>query len=148
MSFPTSALLNSDFSTPSSSGTGRMGRASISPHVDTAGSCCCCLLLLTVTPLHHRPAAGCIVNTCSDFCCATSSSSSFFSDLAAVFYFFCSLFLSLKGFGWEVFLPFLKYAFPEVPAPWLQGSAVPCDGLVIARPAKASPHREENFYIH
>lgn len=41
ISFPTSALLNSDFSTPSSSGTGRMGRASISPQQVLAAAAYC-----------------------------------------------------------------------------------------------------------
>lgn len=79
-----SALLNSDSSTPSRSGTRRMGRASISPEQ---------VLLLLLLASHSYPAPpqtqrGCSVNACFTLCCAASSSSSFSSDLAAVFLLF------------------------------------------------------------
>lgn len=112
-----------------------------------SSSCCCCLLPLTVTPPHHRPAVGCSVNACSSFCCAASSSSCFSSCSCFFFSLFWSLFPFSARVWLRVFLPFLKYAFPEVPAPWLQGSVVPHGGLVRARPANASLHREKNFYI-
>jgi len=47
-------------------------------------------------------------------------------------------------------LPFLRHLFPEVPLPWLMGSAVPCGGSMVEPAgtgraqhgaAPATPHR-------